>query len=181
MTEYSTGIRSLYLNIEFELQCVVGLPGYFARTFSDYYICLGSPIVVDSSFVLYLLTLLMFTSALAGAERQSLIFECAIRILDFASDVQSPTEPLTTSPNPCQCNTATLRNGGTDYKVDVHCSRLCVLLGKRVYTIPDILGIYCTLSGFSVELIVEDLETWIKAYEEDKGHIAVYSKLLYTV
>ena len=54
MIEYGTGIRSLRLNIEFELNCAIGLPGYFNGTFVGHYICLGSPIVVDSSFVLYL-------------------------------------------------------------------------------------------------------------------------------
>ena len=43
-----TGICALRLNIEFELKCAVGLLGYYARTFAKYYICLGSPIVVDS-------------------------------------------------------------------------------------------------------------------------------------
>ena len=74
----------------------------FAGTFVRHYICLGLPIVVDSSFVLYLLTLLVlvFMPTLVGVERQSLIFECAVRILDFTSDVQSPVELITTRPNP---------------------------------------------------------------------------------
>ena len=54
MIEYGIGIHSLRLNIEFELKFAVGLPGYFAGTFSGRYVCLGLPIVVDSSFVLYL-------------------------------------------------------------------------------------------------------------------------------
>ena len=33
------------------------------------------------------------------------------------------------------------------------------------------------LSGFSVELMAEDLQTWIKAYKEDKSHVAAYTKL----
>ena len=33
------------------------------------------------------------------------------------------------------------------------------------------------LSGFSVELTAEDLQTWTKAYKEDKSHIAAYMKL----
>ena len=33
------------------------------------------------------------------------------------------------------------------------------------------------LSGISVELTVEDLQTWIQAYKEDKSHIATYTKL----
>ena len=33
------------------------------------------------------------------------------------------------------------------------------------------------LSGISVELTVEDLQTWIKAYKEDKSHVAAYTKL----
>ena len=33
------------------------------------------------------------------------------------------------------------------------------------------------LSGFSVELTVEDLQTWIKAYKEDKSDVAAYTKL----
>ena len=49
-TEYGIGRRSLCLNVEFELKCVVGLPGYFARTFSRHYICLGTSIVVDFFF-----------------------------------------------------------------------------------------------------------------------------------
>ena len=31
-----------------------------------------------------------------------------------------------------------------------------------------------TLSGASVELTSEDLQQWMKAYKEDKGHIAMY-------
>ena len=34
-----------------------------------------------------------------------------------------------------------------------------------------------TLSGFSVELMVEDLQTWTKAYKEDKSHVVAYTKL----
>ena len=33
------------------------------------------------------------------------------------------------------------------------------------------------LSGFSVELMAEDLLKWTKAYKEDKGHIAAYTML----
>ena len=33
------------------------------------------------------------------------------------------------------------------------------------------------LSGFSVELMAEDLQTWTKAYKEDKSHIVAYMKL----
>ena len=33
------------------------------------------------------------------------------------------------------------------------------------------------LSGFSMELTVEDLQKWIKAYKEVKSHVATYSKL----
>ena len=33
------------------------------------------------------------------------------------------------------------------------------------------------LSGISVELTAEDLQTWIKAYKEDKSHIAAYTEL----
>ena len=31
-----------------------------------------------------------------------------------------------------------------------------------------------TLSGFNVELTAEDLQTWTKAYKEDKSHVAAY-------
>ena len=96
--------------------------GWFVGTFTKYYIFLGSPIVVDSSYVLYLLTLLVFTPISAGAERQSLMFECVVHILDFASNVQkSPAELLTTCFSPRKCNTTTLRNSGVDYKADVCC------------------------------------------------------------
>ena len=33
------------------------------------------------------------------------------------------------------------------------------------------------LSGISVELTAEDLQTWTKAYKEDKSHVAAYTKL----
>ena len=33
------------------------------------------------------------------------------------------------------------------------------------------------LTGLSVELIVEDLQAWTKAYKEDKSHMAAYTKL----
>ena len=33
------------------------------------------------------------------------------------------------------------------------------------------------LSGFSVELTAEDLQTWTKAYKEDVSHVAAYTKL----
>ena len=32
------------------------------------------------------------------------------------------------------------------------------------------------LSGISVELTAEDLQTWIKAYKKDKSHVAAYTK-----
>ena len=31
------------------------------------------------------------------------------------------------------------------------------------------------LSGFSVEFMAEDLQTWTKAYKEDKSHIQSYA------
>ena len=34
-----------------------------------------------------------------------------------------------------------------------------------------------TQSGLSVELIVEDLQAWTKAYKEDKNHMIAYTKL----
>ena len=33
------------------------------------------------------------------------------------------------------------------------------------------------LSGISVELMAEDLQTWTKAYKEDKSYVATYTKL----
>ena len=33
------------------------------------------------------------------------------------------------------------------------------------------------LSGFSMELTVEDIQTWTKAYKEDKSHVVAYTKL----
>ena len=33
------------------------------------------------------------------------------------------------------------------------------------------------LSGFGMELMGEGLQTWTKAYKEDKSHIAAYTKL----
>ena len=33
------------------------------------------------------------------------------------------------------------------------------------------------LSGASVELTIEDLQQWTKAYKEDKGHVAAFMKL----
>ena len=33
------------------------------------------------------------------------------------------------------------------------------------------------LSGISVELKAEDLQTWTKAYKEDKSHVVAYTKL----
>ena len=33
------------------------------------------------------------------------------------------------------------------------------------------------LSGFSMELMVEDLQIWAKPYKEDKSHVATYTKL----
>ena len=32
-------------------------------------------------------------------------------------------------------------------------------------------------SRFNVELTMEDLQKWTKAYKKDKGHIATYTKL----
>ena len=34
-----------------------------------------------------------------------------------------------------------------------------------------------TPSGFSVELMEEDLQKWTKAYKDDKGHATMYTKL----
>ena len=33
------------------------------------------------------------------------------------------------------------------------------------------------LSGFRVELTAEALQTWTKAYKEDKSHVVEYTKL----
>ena len=33
------------------------------------------------------------------------------------------------------------------------------------------------LSGFSIELTAEDLQTWTRAYKEDKSHVVAYMKL----
>ena len=116
---HSSGSRSRHLNLEFELKCVIGLPGYFAGTFSGYYIYLDPPLFVDSSFVCSFLTLL-YILASASAEKPTLIFECAIHILDFAPDVRGPAELLTNHPNHHTLNVASLRNGGTDYRAGVH-------------------------------------------------------------
>ena len=70
----------------------------------------------------------MFTPALAGAERQSLRFECVVHSLDFALDVSNPAELITTRPNSRQCDTATLRNGGVGYRAAVRSCQLWVLL-----------------------------------------------------
>ena len=86
------------MNLEFKLKCVVRLPGYSAGTFSGYCICLDPPLVVDSSSMLYLVARLC-TPALANAKRQLLLTECAVRFLDFASDVLSPAELSTHLPN----------------------------------------------------------------------------------
>ena len=116
---YSTGRRSRHLNLEFGLKCGIGLRGYFARTFAGYYICLDPPLFVESAFVYYFLTLL-YIPASAGPKKQTLIFECAIRIVDFASDARGPAELLTNHPNHHTLNVASLRNGGTDYRAGVH-------------------------------------------------------------
>ena len=90
----------------------------FAGTFAGHHICLGSPIVVDSSSVL-IFDSFVFTYASAGAERQVCLFECAAYSLDFASNIRSPTKLFT--------KVVTWRNGGANYKTDVHCCRLCIL------------------------------------------------------
>ena len=53
----SIGVHLGHLNFEFECKCAVGLLGHFTRIFVGHYICLRTPIVVDSSFVLTLLYL----------------------------------------------------------------------------------------------------------------------------
>ena len=44
-------------------------------------------------------------------------------------------------------------------------------------TIALIEGQVIALSGPSVELMAEDLQTWTKAYKENKSHVAAYTKL----
>ena len=44
-------------------------------------------------------------------------------------------------------------------------------------TVAAVEGHVSTLSGISVELTAEDLQTWTKAYQEDKSHVAAYTKL----
>ena len=135
------GRDSWHLNIEFKLKCAVGLLGHFAGTFVRHHISLGLPIVVDSSSLPYLLTLLCMLAS-ASAKRQLLLTKCAIYILDFASDIQSPAESSKHRPNHHTCNIASLRNGDADYKADVSCCGLRVLLGQRFYTLPNIPGIH---------------------------------------
>ena len=124
------GIDSWHLNIEFELKCAVGFPRYFVGTFAKHYICLGSPIVVDSSSVLYPCDSFMLMLALASAKRQLLLSECSVYILDFASGLQSPAESLKQHPNHRTHNATSLRNGSIDCKADVHGCQLCILLGQ---------------------------------------------------
>ena len=90
---YSIGRHSRHLNLEFELKCVVGLSGYFAGTFSGFYICLDPPFVVDSSSVV-ILDSFLFMPALASAERQLLLTECAIHSLDSARTQDIPLRSL---------------------------------------------------------------------------------------
>ena len=133
------GRDSWHLNIEFKLKCAVGLLGHFAGTFVRHHISLGLPIVVDSSSLPYLLTLLCMLAS-ASAKRQLLLTKCAIYILDFASDIQSPAESSKHYPR-------SMRNDSTDYKADMRCCQLCVLLGQRVYTLPDIPSVYYIFRG----------------------------------
>ena len=133
----------MHLNLEFKLKCAVGLPGYFARTFTGDYTCLGSPIVVDSSFVLYLVTLLC-TPALAGTKRQVCIFECAVRSLDSAPDVRHPAEFIGHRPNHRTRNAMNWRTGSAEYRANAIGCRLCIVSDKWVYTLLDIPGVHYT-------------------------------------
>ena len=99
------------MNLEFELKCAVGLPGYFAGTFSGTYICLDLPPIVDSSFVLILFTLLCMP-ALAGTKRQLLLTEYVIHSLDFALDIRSPAKLTTHLANLCMHNIASSKKSG---------------------------------------------------------------------
>ena len=56
VTKYGPAICSLCSKIEFKFKCAVGLLGYFAGTFSGYYICLDLALRVNYSSALYLLS-----------------------------------------------------------------------------------------------------------------------------
>ena len=63
-------MHSWHLNIEVEHKCAVGLLEHFIGKIARYYICLGTPIVVDYAFVLDSFVTCLQMLALAGAKRQ---------------------------------------------------------------------------------------------------------------
>ena len=50
-------------------------------------------------------------------------------------------------------------------------------MDDRMATAPAVEVHVSALSGISVELTEEDLQTWTKAYKEDKSHVAACTKL----
>ena len=55
------------------------------------------------------------------------------------------------------------------------------LAQKRMATAATVEAHVLVLSGISVELTAEDLQTWTKAYKEDKSHVAAYCRILRAV
>ena len=92
---------------------------WFTGTFSRHHICLGSPIVVDSSSVLSPCDSFVFMPTSASALKQLLLTEYAVCIFDFVSDLRSPIESLKNHPNHHTCSAVSLRKGGTECKADM--------------------------------------------------------------
>ena len=81
-------------------------------------------------------------SASANAERQTCLFECAVRTLGSASDVRRPVTLMKHRPKHCKRNTASTRRGDSDCEVNAVGYQRHEVKGQRVSTLPLNLGIY---------------------------------------
>ena len=81
------------------------------------------------------------TPASAGAERQTRVFECAVRTLCSASDV-SPSAALLKHhhPNQSECNAANTRRSNRKFDAYAIGCRQGEIKEERVYTLPRVWG-----------------------------------------
>ena len=134
----------LNLNLNVRVVCRDILP----RLLTGYYICLERPLLMILRSC-YLETL-ECTPTLAGAKKQFYLFECAVRILDSASDVILAIALQEHHPKHCELKATSTRKGDSDCEANVVGYRRHTVKGQQVYMLLVNPGIHNNMGYFFV-------------------------------
>ena len=129
----------------------------------------GTPIVVDFSFML---SWDFWVHACIGRWWEAnLSIECAVRVLGFASDVRPPIVLLEYHPNHREHDATNMRKGDSDFEANAVGYWLHSKGGKRVYMLPQYLGIHNNcFQSFQLRSREEENTVWAVWEERLKKH-----------